>query len=142
AFLKVMDYRREAKLIQWTEEMSVKVPHLDNDHRFLIALINQLASAEKIGNRRIAESVLDELINYTLDHFQREDLFLEKMGYPDLSKHKRLHNSFTEVIQDIRWQYLHGFRPKINNEILLFLRNWLSKHILVEDMKYTLPVSA
>lgn len=142
AFLKVMDYRREAKLIQWTEEMSVKVPHLDNDHRFLIALINQLASAEKIGNRRIAESVLDELINYTLDHFQREELFLEKMGYPDLSKHKRLHNSFTEVIQDIRWQYLHGFRPKINNEILLFLRNWLSKHILVEDMKYTLPVSA
>lgn len=142
AFLKVMDYRKEAKLIQWTEEMSVQVPHLDNDHRFLIALINQLASAEKIGNRRIAESVLDELINYTLDHFQHEELFLEGIGYPGLDRHKRLHNSFTDVIQDIRWQYLHGFRPKINDEILFFLRNWLSKHILVEDMKYTLPVNA
>lgn len=142
AFLKVMDYRREAQLIQWAEEMSVKIPQLDNDHRFLIALINQLASAEKIGNRRIAESVLDELINYTLDHFQREELFLTEMSYPDLARHKRLHNSFTDMIQDIRWQYLHGFRPTINNEILIFLRNWLSKHILVEDMKYTLPTSA
>ncbi|HUW50248.1 MAG TPA: bacteriohemerythrin [Sulfuricella sp.] len=142
AFLKVMDYRREAELIQWTEEMSVKVPHLDNDHRFLIALINQLASAEKIGNRRIAESVLDELINYTLDHFQREEQFLQEMDFPDFAKHKRLHTSFAETIQDVRWQYLHGFRPKINNEILIFLRNWLSKHILIEDMKYTSPVSA
>lgn len=142
AFLKVMDYRKEAKLIQWTEEMSVKVPHLDNDHRFLISLINQLASAEKIGNRRIAESVLDELINYTLDHFRREEQFLQEMGFSDLAKHKRLHASFADTIQDVRWQYLHGFRPKINKEILLFLRNWLSKHILVEDMKYMSPASA
>lgn len=26
--------------------------------------------------------------------------------------------------------------PRINQEVLPFLRDWLSKHILVEDMKY------
>jgi hemerythrin-like metal-binding protein len=138
AFLKVMEYRQGVALIHWTEALSVMVSSMDNDHRVLIDLINQLASAEKIGNRRIAESVLDELINYTIDHFNREEQFLQEGGYPfdELIAHKLQHASFTETIQDIRWQYLHGFRPKINREVLLFLRDWLSKHILVEDMKY------
>ncbi len=138
AFLKVMEYRQGAALIQWSEALSVKVSTMDDDHRILIALINQLASAEKIGNRRIAESVLDELVNYTIDHFNREEQFLQETGYPfpDLIAHKLQHASFTETIQDIRWQYLHGLRSEINREVLLFLRDWLSKHILVTDMKY------
>ncbi|MFA7240321.1 MAG: bacteriohemerythrin [Sulfuricellaceae bacterium] len=138
AFLKVMEYRQGVALIQWTEALSVKVAVMDNDHRILIDLINQLASAEKIGNRRIAESVLDELLNYTIDHFAREEQFLLETGYPapDLAEHKLRHASFTETVQDVRRQYLQGFRPKINREVLLFLRDWLKKHILVEDMKY------
>jgi hemerythrin-like metal-binding protein len=138
AFLKVMEYRKGAGLIQWTEAFSVKDPSMDNDHRVLIGLINQLASGEKIGNRRVAESVLDELVNYTIDHFNREEQFMQASGYPvsGLMEQKLQHASFTETIQDIRWQYLHGFRPRINREALLFLRDWLSDHILVEDMKY------
>lgn len=138
AFLKVMDYRQGAALIQWTEALSVGVQGMDNDHRVLIDLINQLASAEKIGNRRIAESVLDELLNYAIDHFNREEQYLQQSGYPmpELFAHKLQHAVFTESVQDIRWQYLHGLHPRINQEILLFLRDWLNKHILVEDMKY------
>ena len=143
AFHKVMECRQGLALIQWTEALSVKVSRMDDDHRNLISLINQLASAEKIGNRRVAESVLDELLNYTIDHFNREEQYLQKSGYPfsDLVAHKLQHASFTETIQDIRWQYLHGFRPRINQEVLLFLRDWLSKHILVEDMKYAVLAS-
>lgn len=139
AFLKVMEYRRDVALVRWAEALSVKVPSMDSDHKVLIDLINQLASAEKIGNRRIAESVLDDLVHYAVDHFDREERFLQEAGYPfdDLISHKLQHASFAETIQDIRWQYLHGFRPKINKEILVFLRNWLSQHILVEDMKYS-----
>ncbi len=144
AFLKVMKYRKDIALIQWTEAMSVNVPDMDNDHRVLVDLINRLASAEKIGNRRVAESVLDELLNYSIDHFDREEQFLQKSGYPfqDLVAHKLQHASFTETVQDIRWQYLHGFSPRINQEVLFFLRDWLSKHILVEDMKYATAISA
>ncbi len=138
AFLKVMGYRQGAALIQWTEVLSVGVQGMDNDHRVLIDLINQLASAEKIGNRRIAESVLDELLNYAIDHFNREEQYLQQSGYPmpELFAHKLQHAAFTESVQDIRWQYLHGLHPRINQEVLLFLRDWLNKHILVEDMKY------
>ncbi|MFZ2300705.1 MAG: bacteriohemerythrin [Gallionella sp.] len=144
AFLKVMEYRKDIVLVKWTEALSVKVPSMDNDHRALIGLINQLASAEKIGNRRVAESVLDELLNYAIDHFDREEQLMQKSGhpFPELVKHKLQHASFSETIQDIRWQYLHGFRPRINQEILFFLRDWLSKHILIEDMKYVDTVGA
>lgn len=138
AFHKAMEHRRGIALIKWADSMSVKVARMDDDHRELISLINQLASAEKIGNRRVAESVLDALLNYTIDHFEREERFMQKSGYPlpELLEHKLQHALFTETVQDVRWQYLHGFRPKINQEVMLFLRDWLSKHILLEDMKY------
>ena len=138
AFLKVMDYRRKASLIRWKNSMSVKEPRMDDDHRALIALINQLAAAERIGNRHNIEFVLDELIDYTVDHFSREELYLQDTGYPfeDMVAHKLQHAAFAETIQDVRWQYQHGFRQKINEKMLHFLRNWLGKHILVEDMKY------
>ena len=138
AFLKVMECRQGLALIQWTEALSVKVPRMDHDHRGLISLINQLASAEKIGNRRVAESVLDELLNYTIDHFDHEEQYLKDSDYSsvDLVSHKLQHSWFSESIRDIRWQYLHGFRTSINQEVLLFLRDWLSNHILIEDMKY------
>lgn len=138
AFLKVMKYRQDAALIQWSDIYSVKVTGMDNSHRILVDLINQLASAEKIGNRRIAESVLDELLNYAIDHFNSEEQLMQESGYPlsELFAHKLQHAMFTESVQDIRWYYLHGLRPRINQEVLLFLRDWLSKHILIEDMKY------
>ena len=144
AFFRVMEYRKDIVLIPWADALSVKVPGMDSDHRVLIGLINQLASAEKIGNRRVAESVLDELLNYAIDHFNREEQFLLESGYPfaDLVAHKLQHAAFTETIQDIRWQYLRGFRPRINHEVLYYLRDWLSKHILVEDMKYAVLASA
>jgi len=138
AFLRVMEYRQGLALIQWTEALSVKVPRMDQEHRSLISMINQLASAEKIGNRRVAESVLDELLNYAIDHFDHEEQYLKDSDYPsaDLVSHSLQHSWFSAGIRDIRWQYLQGFRPSINQEVLLFLRDWLSNHILIEDMKY------
>jgi hemerythrin-like metal-binding protein len=145
AFLKVMDYRREASLIQWSGVLSVKEPHMDEDHQVLISLINQLATAEAIGNRHNTEFVLDELVDYSLDHFAREEQYLQDTGYPfeALVAHKLQHAAFAETIQEIRWQYQQEFGRKINYEMLLLLRNWLSEHILVEDMKYaSLPDNA
>jgi hemerythrin-like metal-binding protein len=136
AFQRVMAHRREATLVRWTPDMSVCVERLDEDHQLLIALINQVAAAEHIGNRRIVESVLDELVNYTIEHFRREEAYMRAMDYPAMSAHMLLHAAFTESIQDIRWQYLHGLRPNISGDVLSFLRDWLSKHILVEDREY------
>jgi len=138
AFLKVMEHRQGMTPVQWADSLSVKVSIMDNDHRVLIDLINQLATAEEIGNRHIVESVLDELLNYAIDHFNREERHLQKSGYPltELCAHQLLHASFTNTIQEIRWQYQCGFRSRINRGILLFLRDWLNKHILIEDMKY------
>ena len=88
--------------------------------------------------------MLDELVNYTIDHFNREELYLEEQDYPliELAKHRQLHAEFTQVIQEIRWQYQNGFRSGINQDLLRFLRNWLGKHILVEDIKYAAHIAA
>jgi hemerythrin-like metal-binding protein len=133
AFLKVMAYRRETLVADWTSRLSVNVELLDEDHQRLIGLINQLAMSERIGNRRIVESVLDELMNYTIEHFQREEAMMAERGYAKLESHMRQHAVFAETVNDIRWQYLHGLRSNINQKVLRFLMNWLQTHIYRED---------
>jgi len=133
AFLKVMAYRRETLVADWTNRLSVDVEMLDEDHQRLIGLINQLAMSERIGNRRIVESVLDELMNYTVEHFRREEALMAERGYAKLESHMRQHAVFAETVNDIRWQYLHGLRSNINQKVLRFLMNWLQTHIYKED---------
>jgi hemerythrin-like metal-binding protein len=141
AFLKVMEYRRETLVANWTERLSVEVDVLDDDHRILIGLINQLAMSERIGNRRIVESVLDELVNYTIEHFRREEALMAERGYAGLTAHQRQHAVFAETVNDIRWQYLHGLRPNINQKVLNFLMKWLSAHIYREDRSVFVPTA-
>jgi hemerythrin-like metal-binding protein len=136
AFLLIMEKRALVGLIEWTPEMSVGNAAIDHDHQNLIALFNQLGLSQIVGNRHVVSWVLDEMVNYTLSHFQREEELLEKCNYPDLENHRRIHHNAVTKIKEIRQQYNLGLRDHIETELIAFLSNWLSDHILGEDRKY------
>ena len=142
AFLAVIAARSSEVRIRWTEEMSVGHAGIDNDHRMLIDLINQLAAAERGNDRASAEFVIDELIQYTMLHFAREEEVLERLGYPDLARHMASHFALARQVMALRERFANGLSGRLSSEILDFLSGWLSNHILREDMLYAPQIRA
>ncbi len=57
-------------------------------------IINELSQIEGHDKQKI-EVVLAKLFNYIVIHSHQEEIFLQKIGYPDLKKHKEHHLLFS-----------------------------------------------
>lgn len=122
--------------ISWTEKMSTSVPDMDKQHERIVALINELHAAMTTGHgkEKIA-SILKDLKKYVLDHFSKEEAYMQKIGYPGLSRQKMLHEQLTQKVLGFEQRVAAG-ESLSSSEILEFLRNWLVEHIEHEDKKY------
>ena len=124
----------------WTPEMSVGVPELDEDHRSLIRIINQLAEAADDSTRQAAvRQSLYALMRYAETHFGREEQVMTACRYPQLDPHRGRHQDFIAKIDDVAKRF--DERPDevaemVARELIDYLTDWLTKHIMVEDMAY------
>lgn len=136
ALHRVLEYCKALKCVAWDPGMSVGEGTLDKDHRILIDLINQLARAHHRADGIVMEFVVDELYNYTVRHFQREEQYLQAGGYPHLAAHQTIHRQFAQNVSDIRQQFFRNFDPACALNLTDVLGNWLQKHILGADKEY------
>ena len=79
-------------LVEWTDELSVRVAEIDAQHMHLISLLNRLYDAMKTGQPepQLAD-LLDELFLYALQHFATEEKYMQQFGYPELAEHQAEH---------------------------------------------------
>jgi len=123
--------------VNWSEQYSVKVKELDNQHKKLFDIINKLDSNMRLGKgREILGLVLKDMVEYTKVHFTTEERILRNTGYPDYDKHKSIHENVTEKVSSIHKKYLEGNALTLSIETMDYLKNWLSKHILGTDHMY------
>jgi hemerythrin-like metal-binding protein len=122
---------------QWSETMSVGVALLDSDHKALIATINQLHRAVQEGDEpEILDQIFDALVAYVEHHFAREEEVMTACGYPAAAAHKTEHLRFAQDMHYTRDRYFRGEEAAIGRELLDYLKDWLNRHILIEDMAY------
>ena len=136
AFQTVMAQSLVNVRVRWTSEMSVGDPHLDEDHRRLINLVNLLAAAGERQDRSTIETVIDELVHYTEMHFSHEEEHMEHIGFPNFEAHKEQHAYLSEQVIALRDRFFNGLPGKLSDDIISFLGTWLSRHILIEDRQY------
>lgn len=123
--------------MEWTEELSVNVKEIDDQHRKLIALINKLHDAMKAGQGKVAlEGTLQELADYTVYHFQTEEKYMQKFNYPRLPSHKTEHGAFVKKVVDFQKEFAEN-RLGLTLDLMNFLRDWVNHHIKETDKQYT-----
>lgn len=125
-----------AELIRWTPELSVGIEEIDGQHKELVSLLNQLhvAIVERHAARDAAE-ILDRLVDYTRIHFAVEEALMRLLEYPDYEAHKAQHEELVEQVHQLRHKVIVEGKP-ITGELLLFLKRWLTEHILASDQRY------
>ncbi|NNE83421.1 MAG: hemerythrin family protein [Alphaproteobacteria bacterium] len=126
--------------IEWTHKMSVGVPELDNDHKGLLAVINQLEAhgADEAGQVAVRRS-LNWLLRYAQTHFAREQAVLTQCKYPQLSEHIDEHRDFVNWMKETIAAFDESparATAETRDDLITYLENWWRHHILVEDRKY------
>jgi len=119
--------------------MSVGIESLDKDHKNLIAILAQLMSAKNENSSQSSINyIFQQLELYCQSHFSREEALLSNIGYQKLAEHKKSHRQFIEKIPQLKSQWFADVsEPEVVKEqIILFLQQWLIKHILEEDLDY------
>jgi hemerythrin len=123
-------------LITWDPTFSVDNAQMDAQHQKLFDLINEIHDAQASGKTQQGISIgLAGLSRYAMEHFESEELLMEKNNYPELEVQRREHAVFIEKVVDLQHQYLNGQLVQVEG-MLEFLKNWLVSHILINDQKY------
>jgi hemerythrin len=124
-------------LIVWNDKLSLKIKSIDDQHKKLIELINDFY--ENITNRSNKENVsqvLSGLKKYIEEHFAYEEKYMKFYHYPDFDSHKKEHDFFIKKVEDIE-EKLNSEQIILSLDITSFLFDWLKKHIMISDKKYS-----
>jgi hemerythrin len=124
-------------LMTWKDDFSVNINIIDTQHKKLVDLLNQIHEAMHAGKgKEVLAKILSELVTYTKVHFTTEEDFFKKFSYPGYLQHKAEHDKLTKQVIDFQEHYKSG-RAALSIEIMQFLKNWLTEHILGTDKKYS-----
>lgn len=130
--------------------MCVGEPTVDDDHKHLVDLINafELAIAGTIDHKKIARVLLG-LVDYTGEHFAREEQLQLAIRYPYHESHRRSHRDVLKKLSDIVTEYSLApagpARDRMVRDLANFLKEWLVDHIIQSDLRmkpYVLQMQA
>lgn len=124
-------------LLRWLPEYSVNEAGLDNDHKKLFDILNTVY--ENVMNSLDVDCVLpliEELSEYTKYHLSAEEQHMKEMGFQGIDAHIAEHREFTHKIEALRTRF-HGNNLEVARELIILLGEWLLRHVLMEDKKYS-----
>ena len=125
-------------LIAWSDQLSVRITSIDEQHKRLVGYINALHDGMTAGNGdEILGAILEDLVAYTKNHFAFEErLFADhKYNDEDSDSHKNEHKKLSEQVFSFYNAYKRG-HAVLTMDLMNFLTSWLTHHIMVTDKKY------
>lgn len=122
--------------VEWTDNLSVGIQEIDEQHKVLINLINRLFDQTIVHQApaSVTEEILQELVEYTLVHFAVEESLFRIFDYPGIETHMAIHAGLKTQVLELQKKVKAG--QEVNTDLLMFLKKWLTNHILQEDQRY------
>lgn len=125
----------EMDLIKWDNDFSVHIKEIDEQHKKLINLINDTYEHMKNDKgQEIMPKIFEQLNTYTNEHFNTEEKYFKMFNYFDKENHIKEHQAFKRKIEEFKSS--SNKTSDLTYEILMFLSDWLHKHLIEIDQKY------
>ena len=128
--------RETPELFPWNSRLATGIKDIDDQHRVLVGLINSLhrAMKERAGALE-AGKILDELVRYTVYHFDFEEELFARHRYPEKNAHVERHRDLVQKVQSFNDDFKAG-KAGLSMDLMAFLADWLRTHIMKTDMAY------
>jgi hemerythrin len=121
--------------INWDPSMTTGVESLDNQHKQLIAWLNDLLGAMSRGRGRAeVSSLLDKLGGYAIMHFDHEEDCMTKYKCPIAAQNAAAHKDFVVMFTALREEFDRtGATAHLVVRVESELLRWLISHIKRTD---------
>lgn len=119
--------------ITWTEVLNIGLPELDEQHKRLFAISDDLLNA--IGNGHGEDALretFDRLKEYTEEHFKAEEAYMNEIKYPDRERHADEHILLLTRVNTL-WRLIQSGEIISPKGISLFISDWIVDHIMEKD---------
>ena len=120
--------------LQWRDQLSVGNDLIDNDHKYLIEIVNKAEDHLKANSRVAVMAVLDELTHYGQTHFEREERVAKAVGYPKADQLHESHIALVASLQQLKSELGESWTEEAQVQFTTFLRDWLIQHVIKEDI--------
>ena len=122
-------------LVVWEEKYTTGITLIDNQHKELIKLTNQLYHACLGENERLGaafKEALGRMVEYVRFHFSAEQQLMERIKFPNSAEHITQHNVLVIDIIDAAKDFSEG-KKLVPNQFVRTLRDWIFGHIGIYD---------
>lgn len=120
-------------LFVFDDSLRLGVAEIDEQHARFVDYINQIdAALERGESTENFLGILQQLLDYAVEHFSCEEALMRKHGYPGYEGHKQIHSATVDELWnfDIRMMADHQQETRA---FLDFVVSWLKNHILGTD---------
>ena len=122
--------------IEWKDDYSVNVQEIDEQHKKLVQMINDLHEAMVSGHGQdIMRDLVNRIVEYSQVHFATEEKYMELYQFSEYEEHKKEHDVFSREANELN-EKMNKFGFVLPMNVMYFLSNWLTTHILETDKKY------
>lgn len=120
----------------------IKIDFIDHDHQILVELslkLNQYIKALEAGYSmkliQMIKDLLNELYDYAVAHFDREEVFMTTYELPNREKHFAEHERILTTLKHAIEDFNHG-KINVSYELKKNIMDWLMRHINYVDMHF------
>jgi hemerythrin len=128
----------KAELVKWSSTFSVGVKLIDDQHKGLLNLVNDLfnhAVGDEAEERAYFQKVIQTAVNYVKVHFATEEKIMIATRFPGYAEHKKAHDTFVLTVVDNIRDFEAGKKFTLST-FTHFLKEWILTHIAIMDKQY------
>ena len=124
---------------EFADEYLTGIELIDVEHKELFRIVDKanrlVKSYDNLSGFDNIVGILNELKEYTKEHFTDEEEYMESIHYEGLEAQKRAHEAFIDKLNNIDMDQIEENPQENLQELLEFLLGWLINHILHTDKK-------
>jgi len=125
-------------IVSWGESYATGIELIDNQHKELVRLTNQLYHACLAGSEvveTVFKSAMSQMVDYVRFHFTAELELLKRINYPAYHEHKKEHDTLVMNILEASKEFSVG-KKFVAYNFVRTLKDWVFSHIAFSDKLY------
>ena len=130
-------------IVIWGDSYATGIEQIDNQHKELVRLTNQLYHACLSGNEAIDtvfKTAMSSMVEYVRFHFTDELVLLKRINYPNYHEHKKEHDTLVMNILEASKEFNSG-KKFVAHSFVRTLKDWVFSHIAFSDKLYAAYVN-